>query len=248
VTTLLLVLLAVQASPAEKLFHDVQAKLAAAHTMHVREVTFEMGQERYEMEVNAKKPNLYRFDTAPTANGKNAQFSDGNSMYTIQDGQYGVLKEFRAGAMAGPGLDAFFASDLKWQVTNKEPTEVDFLDKRALAIDLQLGTTEAWKCRLMIDAKTNLPEGFTHEFHQGTRYVQYVDLRLDGPIDDGLFVPNIEAVTKATTRPNPFEAKLIPVGATVPGFTAYTPWGDEVTPASAVSGKKALILNFWFYG
>jgi outer membrane lipoprotein-sorting protein len=44
------------------------------------------------------------------------------------------------------------------------------------------------------------------------------------------------------------EAKLLKVGAKAPVFTLPALAGTNLSLAQALQGKKALILNFWFYG
>lgn len=50
-------------------------------------------------------------------------------------------------------------------------------------------------------------------------------------------------------NPNaPMEAGLLPVGKEAPNFTLPTPAGGQVSLTNALKGKKALLVNFWFYG
>lgn len=44
------------------------------------------------------------------------------------------------------------------------------------------------------------------------------------------------------------EAGLLPVGKEAPNFTLPTPTGGRVSLTEALKGKKALLINFWFYG
>jgi len=52
---------------------------------------------------------------------------------------------------------------------------------------------------------------------------------------------------KLFEQPN-FEAKLVSVGKEAPNFTLPTPDGGQVALGEAVKGKKAVLVNFWFYG
>ena len=245
----MLLVAGLQATPSEKILHDVQAKMASAQTIHLHEREIFMGRVTSEMEVTAKKPNLFRFEAPPAAHGKNAVFSDGITTYSIQDGRYGVTT-FDPSKYVGVGVNSFFGPDYDWQVVSKDAEKTDFQGKPALAIALHRnGEKGPIDVRLMIDPQTTLPEGYTQEFPQGTAYVQYADLQLNGEVDGKSFMQSIEAVSEAPGSGRPsLDGALIPVGAQAPGFSATTPWGDQISLASALQGKKALILNFWFYG
>lgn len=43
-------------------------------------------------------------------------------------------------------------------------------------------------------------------------------------------------------------AFLLPLGRQAPLFTLPTPTGGEISLSAALQGKKALLINFWFYG
>ena len=45
-----------------------------------------------------------------------------------------------------------------------------------------------------------------------------------------------------------YEAKLVPVGNLAPRFLAPAPTGGDVALTDALKGKKAVLVNFWFYG
>ncbi len=41
--------------------------------------------------------------------------------------------------------------------------------------------------------------------------------------------------------------KLLPVGSVAPRFALSAPTGGKTTLADALKGKKAVLVNFWFY-
>jgi outer membrane lipoprotein-sorting protein len=50
-------------------------------------------------------------------------------------------------------------------------------------------------------------------------------------------------------NPNtPTEASLLPVGKEAPNFTLPTPTGGQITLTNVLKEKKAVLVNFWFYG
>jgi hypothetical protein len=44
-----------------------------------------------------------------------------------------------------------------------------------------------------------------------------------------------------------YDAKLIKVGANVPNATVTIPGGKSVKLYSLIQGKKAALINFWFF-
>jgi outer membrane lipoprotein-sorting protein len=49
-------------------------------------------------------------------------------------------------------------------------------------------------------------------------------------------------------EPPDYNAKLVKVGLDAPNFTLPTPSGGQVILESTLRGKKAVMVNFWFYG
>jgi outer membrane lipoprotein-sorting protein len=45
-----------------------------------------------------------------------------------------------------------------------------------------------------------------------------------------------------------YEAKLVPVGKPAPAFSLPTPTGGNISLYEATKEKKAVLVNFWFYG
>lgn len=64
-------------------------------------------------------------------------------------------------------------------------------------------------------------------------------------------VPKTAADFKYTgpaAKEDPYEAALLPVGKDAPDFNLPTPTGDKLGLSDARKGKKATLVNFWFYG
>lgn len=53
--------------------------------------------------------------------------------------------------------------------------------------------------------------------------------------------------TGAARRPDPQEAQLLSVGQQGPAFELPTPQERLISLAAALKGKKAVLINFWFY-
>lgn len=45
-----------------------------------------------------------------------------------------------------------------------------------------------------------------------------------------------------------FEANLLKIGTKAPAFSVNNPKGGKISLAQAMKGKKATLVNFWFYG
>ncbi|MBL8066513.1 MAG: hypothetical protein JNM34_11760 [Chthonomonadaceae bacterium] len=45
-----------------------------------------------------------------------------------------------------------------------------------------------------------------------------------------------------------YKAKLIPIGKPLPGFTLKLAKGGSLSLSQAIKGRKATLVNFWFYG
>ena len=63
-------------------------------------------------------------------------------------------------------------------------------------------------------------------------------------------VPKTAADFKYTgpaAQEDPLEAALLPVGKDAPDFNLPTATGDKLGLSDARKGKKATLVNFWFY-
>jgi hypothetical protein len=80
-------------------------------------------------------------------------------------------------------------------------------------------------------------------------HVEYVfpSLEINKPLPPAtfVFIPPQDS-TVADTRA--MDVQLIPVGKEAPNFTLPTPAGGQVALGELLRGKKALLINFWFYG
>lgn len=79
---------------------------------------------------------------------------------------------------------------------------------------------------------------------------RFSNLVLGGEIADSDFVFSPPAGYKRQEQPAmpDYDAKLLKVGSKAPDWTLKMPDGKTMTLTQALKGKKALILNFWFYG
>jgi hypothetical protein len=54
------------------------------------------------------------------------------------------------------------------------------------------------------------------------------------------------AISRFSLR-HSYDEKLTPVGQSAPAFSLPSPTGKQVALSATLKGKKALLLNFWFY-
>ncbi len=84
--------------------------------------------------------------------------------------------------------------------------------------------------------------------NSSTRYEAALkNIRVGTPMTAASFAYAPPKTAKAYEPPD-FEAKLVPVGQKAPEFSLPTPTGGTLALADAVKGKKATVINFWFYG
>ena len=243
-------LLFAQSSPAEKLFHDIQAKVAAANTLSgvsKASILDDGITQSAELYFFAKKPNLYRVKVVSNSRTQREDIYDGKTLYSSLGRMYGSSpgdsKMF--GYQVGPGFDAFFTPvhpELK-VVGPVVHTTYKGRDAKAIEVDLAAG-----KDTLYIDPATEMPLGYEQRYSNSpiVMNVDYSDLQLNSALDPDLFVfhptPNMREFKGS------MEENLVRVDRPAPTFVASTANGESVSLGSALKGHKALLLNFWFYG
>ena len=62
------------------------------------------------------------------------------------------------------------------------------------------------------------------------------------------YVPPPGAILYTPPTLDDYNKKLLPVGSMAPRFALSAPTGGKTTLADALKGKKAVLVNFWFYG
>ena len=62
------------------------------------------------------------------------------------------------------------------------------------------------------------------------------------------YTPPKGATLYAPPSLDDYNKKLLPVGSAAPMFALSAPTGGKVELAEALKGKKAVLVNFWFYG
>jgi outer membrane lipoprotein-sorting protein len=109
--------------------------------------------------------------------------------------------------------------------------------------------------RYYISPKDNLIHGTLTTFKDGdatfTTSIRLKNLQADVPIDDSTFQWTPPATARLFVPPTTsadLEKKLVPVGKPAPDFNLPMPRGGQLSLSDARKGKKATLVNFWFYG
>jgi len=106
------------------------------------------------------------------------------------------------------------------------------------------------KCYLHFDPALKLPVGVEATAGGQSFTLAYEDLRLDAgltPKDFEWTPPPGWTALQPPTQTD-MTASLLKLGSIAPKFKLNTPKGGKMSLASASAGKKAALVNFWFYG
>ena len=76
------------------------------------------------------------------------------------------------------------------------------------------------------------------------------NIKRNAPLNDAAFayVPPKDATLYEPPSLDAYNKKLLPVGSVAPKFALSAPTGGRLELAEAIKGKKAVLVNFWFYG
>lgn len=251
---------------AEVLLKEVNAATAAAHTLSAdfTIVWRFRGERRTEGTVKLMKPNFARIEFSEP--GALSTFSDGNTVWEISRELNQASYRKR---MASPQ-----GSNIEW--LPMLPVNA-FFDASFFSRDEFGGATPTFAGRETVDgvpysviqAVVDKPATMTIKLYIGADSLVH-RVTTEAPVDDEFFkteavFKNIKtgAVMPATdfafelpaganllppaafSNGNP---ELLPRGSMAPDFTLPTPTGGQISLASALRGKKAVLINFWFDG
>lgn len=186
----------VQTSPAEKLYNEMRAKLAAARTLTVL-VTSDMSCDakgfptiHSNMQLYAKKPGLVRAKL--TSRFVQSDLAcDGQYVYFLNRNEYTKTRGDRSKMGEGyePGLDAFFSTETKWKLRNRDFQRLTFAGHPAFALSIFAGQEGKGTMDLIVDPRTTLPIAvrWYDPVHGIRQSDSYVGLQLNRPLSDRLF-------------------------------------------------------------
>ena len=249
---------------AQALLAQARAAMARARSLQADfETTFE-GAQPVSGSLLLKRPNLARVE----GHGPSGQLvvSDGATVYTYspRQNQYRKGEPGRKGEQILVGdvvavVGSFFQPDRIGVAAGAEP---------AYAGKETVGGVECDVVQLALDAHTIRRYAISPADHlirraaqkmeiaQGGATVRYEitttlkNLRVDAPIDVARFRWTPPTTAKLYQPPTlaDLEKQLIPAGKTAPDFNLPAPGGGRIALSDALKGRKAVLVNFWFYG
>lgn len=254
---------------AEALFKQVRAASKAVQTLSAEyRMVNKMGDQSRTSHgtVRYRRPNYLRVQEAPPS--KMAVISDGKDIYWVTpDNRYikqpatpPMLRNSSnylapVGFLAGD--DTAFREKFKgMRLRYAGRVRLEGRDHRVVNATLSTGDPKlsgiGGSARFYIGPE-NLITRTDVDFVAGKEHFKTShslrNLRLNAPMTPLSFayVPPPGAQPLAS-KPDDEDANLVPVGADAPRFSLPSPAGKTVSLADGLQGKKAVIVNFWFYG
>jgi outer membrane lipoprotein-sorting protein len=211
--------------------------------------------------VQLKRPNLAKITVS--IGGNNAQMvdSDGKNLYIVFGNQYmksspGVNGE-RIQAMGAFQIPMFFNPSLtflpnaatkylgKETLDGKEYQVIGVTSPAAKGMDVKLYISDA---KLVERVSLDVNSGGAR-VHIGTAFK---NIKTDAALADTAFAytpPKTVTLYQPDSNNQPdYAAKLVPVGKPAPMFTLLRPEGGTISLEKTLKEKKAVLVNFWFYG
>jgi outer membrane lipoprotein-sorting protein len=218
--------------------------------------TFEAGGQKQSISgtFRAMKPN-YLYFKGKTGDGEgNLTVSDGKNIYEVNEAQ----KEYTRAEAAAKGQDpiglpggpigVFFdpdsldASGAKYAGTKK----INGRDYQAVQRTIKQGMPMS---QTLYFGASGLMEGMSIRMSaQGQTFTASFwlkNIRLNTPLKAEQFAYAPPADFQVRKGP---EESLLAVGTPAPDFNLPTPTGGRLGLSDALKGKKAVLVNFWFYG
>jgi outer membrane lipoprotein-sorting protein len=252
---------------ADALLKQVDAATAAAQTLSA-DVNLEMKAGSQTMtgtgKAQLKKPNYALVTLALITPDKPLNMtiaSDGTNLYNVG----GMQVRKTAADASGKNIDATIAVPLTMffdpqnlGITKRGSTAATLLPQQTIGgktydVVQFSGTSPARFTMKLFVGPEKLVTRMAMQIQQGPQWAHYTatldNVKIGEPIADAAFAYTPPAAAAAgASAADPYDAKLIPVGKDAPNFTVPTPSGGQVTLAEASRGKKATVVNFWFYG
>ncbi len=211
-----------------------------------------------------RKPNLARVDFTEGPFAKTIA-SDGKNVFTLAPGnRYQMTKADAQGknidALWAAPVSMFFSGQFSLMGAAVKP-ETTYAGKQTLegveydVVQLSAAKPFAYTGKLYI-APSKLATRLELETtpQKGGQVMKLnaalTNVKLNVPLTEAAFayVPPKGATLFTPPSLDEYNKKLLAVGSVAPKFTLSAPSGGRVELAEALKGKKALLVNFWFYG
>jgi outer membrane lipoprotein-sorting protein len=219
---------------------------------------YDFGGQKQSMnsKVVVKKPNMFRMTmSGPQAgtfvsNGKAALF------YMKSANQYMKMpKEAAGGAAAGAmmgnlGADLIINADALKALSKIEYVGTEVVE--GMQCEIVKGELDKSEIKLFIQpdllirrTSMKMGEGASSSSMQSTLRNTMVNKAF--PASTFVFTPPKGATEMKRPSPVDYDAKLVKVGKPAPNFKLPAPTGGSVSLDDTLKGKKAVLVNFWFY-
>lgn len=203
------------------------------------------GQAPFELRVRASRHNLYAVE-GPVQ----CFYSDGGTaiQYFPKENAYNRLPPSRIGRnVPVTGAFALYDPEPSYKPPFGKVEIQEFEGKKVFAMVDEVKQMPGLFITLLIDPETFLPVAERQTSPQSTHTSIFRDLKTDEQFKPEDFAwtppPGAKDLDKEKSV-----SRILPVGAEPPEFSAKLLSGGEVSLKEALKGKKALLLNFWFYG
>lgn len=218
--------------------------------------------------VALKKPNLLRITFALQTGSrlqKQLFVSDGKNYYNYTEGAKQYMRQptprnaTEFGGIWEGEVDSFFGGEKNAEKVNADFAGTETLD--GVACDLIRVTTKqagdnrvltyaiGQKDRLIYRASWANPVNGTARMTQTNRLR---NIKLNGSVETAQFAfvpPKNVALYDPEAEMRAMEGKLVSVGKEAPAFELTDPQAkNRISLAKMLDGRKAVLVNFWFYG
>ena len=246
---------------ADALLQKAREASAGAKTLQadlVYEVQSDDAKGGYSGAVRLMKPNYAYFKTSNLPNRQVSILSDGKNRYQVMEAQ----KQYLRGAIQPGGqnvgiggpyspVTGFF--DLTGNAAGGERKYVgkETLEGREYEVVEITGGPRPEQVRRFYVGPSGLVEGAVvtlgNSEMQRTYRTWLKNVKLDQPMKAEEFAFAPPEGFRPYEPPN-FEKNLLAVGKEAPDFNLPQPEGNRLSLSDTVKEKKAVLINFWFYG
>lgn len=242
---------------AERLMKTVKEATASVSSLQA-EVELSNGGTRLTGTMVLKRPNLARIEVQ----GEQGQtvVSDGKTLYRFAP----AFNEYQKSApgATGANIGALWLHQargfFRWEAMfpSISGTTTTYLGKQQVegaafeVLQLTIPGEPQVQVKYFISPKDHLVHRMVQSYTSDGREVKLSsalkNVRINAPVQAARFKWMPPATARLAEEPD-FEKNLLAVGKLAPDFDLSRPGGGRLALSDAVKGKKATLVNFWFY-
>ena len=213
--------------------------------------------------IKLKKPNLARIEFTGGYAKVRTIASDGKNVYRLMpNNQYqksAVDPQGKAiDALWAVPVNMFFGGEATWFFGGGSKPETSYMGKQTVdgveyeVVQLKGKGQVAYTMNLFI-APSKLATRMDVDFTLGAQTFKMdailKNVKTNVVLSDTTFAytPPKSAKSFEQLTLDDYNKKMLPVGSVAPQFALSAPTGGRTTLADALKGKKAVLVNFWFY-